>query len=66
MTCCYINTEHQGCENRATFEIRDMSDPDPYSCYTPGCEDHVGALLGHRLEIESPVDRWEVTGLPHE
>lgn len=58
MSCCMLH-----CENGAEFEIRDMSDPDPYSCFTQSCASHVGELFGHRQEVSNPQNRWEVYSL---
>lgn len=61
MICGYMENNVTPCENPATFEIRDMGDSDPYSCYTHACDDHVGHLLGHRVGVpDDAQDLWEV------
>jgi hypothetical protein len=74
--CCYLNDQEQeiikaggllkdgqGCPKPATFEVLDLSDADPYLRATQSCEDHVGKLLGHRPDVTTPVDCWEVIAL---
>ena len=65
MTCCYL-ANGIGCESQAAFEIRDMSDSDPYACFTQSCASHIGEMLGHSEHVERPFDVWEVSGILNE
>jgi hypothetical protein len=63
MTCCYLENNVAPCGALATVEIRDTSDPDPYSCTTQSCDDHIGKLLGHRDGDFQSRDSWMVNAL---
>lgn len=67
MKCCLVLPENKVCPEEATFEIRDTGDNDPYASVTQACDDHVGLLCGHRVELPDDVEnRWEVRALESE
>lgn len=77
--CCFIPEEEReaiekapsaaeaqvlGCQEDAEFEIIDQGDPNPYTCITHACIDHVGRLLGHAPNLSpETLNRWEVRSL---
>lgn len=75
LLCCYIPDDEQlppagasaaevgriGCQEMADYELRDLGDPNPYTCTTHACEAHIGFLLGHSEHAPATAeDRWEV------
>lgn len=59
LECCYI-----GCNYSADFEIIDMAERRPDVGFTLACENHVGALLGHEIDLpEGARNEWSIRAI---
>lgn len=66
LLCCYSQEDDSRCPNLAEFEVRDLGDDDPYCSDTHACQQHVGGLIGHRVDLKPTRDEWSITWIKPE